>query len=309
MKADGISLSGEDAPITVATGSRRIHDRVLDAPTPGPVRIEAEVASPQGGDRVETGFVTLPRGVRTIDGRSGIVTTERADTTETFLDVPERAIAGATRLVVVLEPGVDAAILDALTFLDLFPYGCVEQTVHRFVPAAWARKALASTGSPDVARLERLADAIRQGYARLVNLRNDDGTYGWFRGGSGDPAMTAFALLGLFEAQALDVAGARDAVNRTAAALRRHRPRGARRRTGARATGRSRRSDRSTRRPTSSRSAAATRSCRCRASPASRSRRCAWSAPTTPRTSPASCSHDAWRMGPRRAGRGARTTA
>jgi len=220
MKADGVELGGEDAPITVAAGSRSIRDRALDARSPGAVRIEAEVTSPQGGDRVETGFATLPRGLKVIDGRSGLVTTERADATQTFLDVPEKAIPGATRLVVALEPGVDAAILDALLYLDLFPYGCVEQTVHRFVPATWARRALSDIGSPDAKRLDQLAEAIRQGYGRLVNLRNDDGTFGWFRGGAGDPAMTAFALMGLSEAAALDVPGSRDAALRTAAALR-----------------------------------------------------------------------------------------
>jgi hypothetical protein len=184
------------------------------------VRIEAEATSAAGGDRVEAAFPVLARGVRSVDGRSGTVSTAGGDATETFLDVPAGAVPGATRLTVVLHPGIDAAILDALAYLDLFPYGCVEQTVERFLPAAWAQRGLEALGSPEAKRRDDLARAVAASVARLRNLGHQDGTFGWWRGGRGDVAMTALALLGFREAMASGVAGADRDVARTAAGLR-----------------------------------------------------------------------------------------
>lgn len=220
MKVEGATLSGEDGTLVVPAGGRKTMDRRIDAPNPGAVKVEAQATSAQGGDRVEATFATMPKGVRRIDGRSGVVSTSGGDASETFLEVPEKAVPGATRLTVVLYPGFDSAILDALTYLELFPYGCVEQTVQRFLPAAWARSGLKEIGSPDALRMEDLAKAMRASVVRLKNLQNPDGSFGWWRGGKGDVAMTALALLGYMEAQKHGVPDTSDPVGRTANALR-----------------------------------------------------------------------------------------
>jgi|GEM_PF-1769495 len=220
LRADGVALAGEDGPITVSPNGRALRDREVSAGAAGPVRLEAELTSAQGGDKVEATLATLARGVRAVEGRTGLVSTAGGDGVETFFDVPEGAVAGATRLTVVLYPDLDAAILDGLAYLEVFPYGCVEQTVHRILPAAWARKALLAAGSPDAKRLDELDQTLRLTVARLRNLANDDGSYGWWRGGRGDVAMTAYALFALAEADRLGVPGAGREVARTQQALR-----------------------------------------------------------------------------------------
>lgn len=220
LRAEGVTLGGADGAISVPPNGRAMRDREVTASATGPVRLEAELTSPQGGDKVEATFGTLPRGVRAVDGRTGLVSAAKGDVVETFFDVPEGAVPGATRLSVVLYPDLDAAILDGLAYLEVFPYGCVEQTVHRVLPAAWARKALLAAGSPDAKRLAELATSLRLTVARLRNLANDDGTYGWWRGGRGDVAMTAYALFALVEADRAGVEGAAREVARTRQALR-----------------------------------------------------------------------------------------
>lgn len=220
LRAEGVTVAGTDGAISVPPNGRAMRDREVTASATGPVRLEAELTSPQGGDKVEATLGTLPRGVRAVDGRTGLVSAAKGDVVETFFDVPEGAVAGATRLSVVLYPDLDAAILDGLAYLEVFPYGCVEQTVHRVLPAAWARKALLAAGSPDAKRLADLETSLRLTVARLRNLANDDGTYGWWRGGRGDVAMTAYALFALVEADRAGVAGAAREVARTRQALR-----------------------------------------------------------------------------------------
>jgi tetratricopeptide (TPR) repeat protein len=184
------------------------------------VRLVGTARGPGGSDRVEASLPVLARGVKRVEGRSGTISTSGADLQETFLDVPEGAVPGATRLTVLLNPGVGSAVLDALAHLDLYPWGCVEQTVHRFLPAVWARAAFAASGSPDAKRLADLDEAVRRGVARLRNLANADGSYGWFPGGSGDVAMTAYALLGLRGAQRAGHAGLEAPIAKAAEALR-----------------------------------------------------------------------------------------
>lgn len=220
VRAEGVSLSGQDGPLTVPAGGRALVDREADAKEAGAVRFEAEFTSPSGGDRVEAALGTLAKGSRFVEGRSGVVSTSAGDTVETFFDVPAGAVKGSTRLTVVLYPDLDAAILDALAYLEVFPWGCVEQTVHRVLPAAAARRALLATGSPDAKRLAELDKLLGQTVARLRNLANDDGSFGWWRGGKGDAGMTALALFAYVEADRVGAPGAPREVERTSAALR-----------------------------------------------------------------------------------------
>ncbi len=222
VEAEGLDLEGGDriTESVVADGGNAVIDRKFDQPRPGRLRIEATATAAGASDRTEVGLAALPRGIAVVEGRTGVIDTKRGGTQETFLDVPEGAIAGATRLAVVLYPGVDAAVLDALLYLELFPYGCVEQTVHRFLPALAAREALRAAGSPDAKRLDTLDEGVRRGAARLANLQHADGSFGWFGGGRGDLAMTAYALLGLAGARDGGVAGLDDAIRRAQGALK-----------------------------------------------------------------------------------------
>jgi uncharacterized protein YfaS (alpha-2-macroglobulin family) len=219
VTASGVEGAGAAETLRLAPHGRGVSDRDLSALNPGAVRVEAQAVAAGAGDRTEARLGTLPRGIRVLDGRSGTVSTDRADLQETFLDVPEGAVPGATKVAVVLYPGIDAAVLDALLYLDLFPYGCIEQTVHRFGPALEARAALLAAGSPEAARLKALDEAARRGAERLRNLQNQDGSFGWFGGGQGDLAMTAYALIGLAGAREAGVKGLDDAVARATGAL------------------------------------------------------------------------------------------
>ncbi len=221
LSASGIDLSGEDERLSIPPGGRAVSDRVFDAPDAGRVKIEASIGAGLVGDAVEVSFGTLPRGLKTMDARSGTSKSEAGALQETFLEVPAGAIPGTTRLTVMVYPGVRDAVMDALLGLSLYPYGCVEQTVHRFLPALQAHRALQASGSLDADRIDALRKAAERGAARLRNLSNSDGSFGWFRGGKGDLAMTAYALRGLVAARADGVAGLDRTIDATAKALRR----------------------------------------------------------------------------------------
>ena len=101
----------------------------------------------------------------------------------------------------------------SLVYLDTFPYGCLEQTVNRFLPAVAARDALGRIGSVDEKWKAALDRAVRQGLLALYSFQNGDGSFGWFGGdivrredrkaapSKGDPLMTAYAILDMERAR------------------------------------------------------------------------------------------------------------
>lgn len=83
-------------------------------------------------------------------------------------------------------------MLDALPYLIDYPYGCTEQTMSRFLPAAVVAKA----HPKDAKDLRRLADVTKASMARLYDFQHDDGGWGWWKEGESDDFMTAYVVWG-----------------------------------------------------------------------------------------------------------------
>lgn len=174
------------------------------APEVGAIKFTARAAEARADgarDGAELAIPTLPFGRHGRAAQSG-TTTEGAVIP---LKLPADIEADSARFALRLSPGYDAVILDSLDYLEGFPYGCLEQSVSRFLPAVAAAAALAKLGVDDPARAERYQKLVRAGLCRLYHMQNPDGGWGWWhrklrRGGgrvASDPRMTAYALFGL----------------------------------------------------------------------------------------------------------------
>ncbi|MEM7517646.1 MAG: alpha-2-macroglobulin, partial [Planctomycetota bacterium] len=108
-------------------------------------------------------------------------------------------------------------------YLIEFPYGCTEQTLSRFVPAAIVANTLHSRGldaeaamarafggiepgSVEATRrgeaskrigLDRLDEVTASGLERLASMQHADGGWGWWSSGASDAHMTAYVVWGL----------------------------------------------------------------------------------------------------------------
>ena len=60
--------------------------------------------------------------------------------------LPELRKVGSSSLVVTLNPSLAGVMLDALPYLADYPYGCVEQTMSRFLPSVLAARSLQNAG-------------------------------------------------------------------------------------------------------------------------------------------------------------------
>jgi uncharacterized protein YfaS (alpha-2-macroglobulin family) len=100
-----------------------------------------------------------------------------------------------------------AQALEGVGGLVEYPYGCVEQTMSRFLPAVAVKDATrhAPIGlPPDVAA--RLPDVLAKGLARLYAFQHDDGGWGWWEHDATDDRMTTYVVHGLARCRVAGVA-------------------------------------------------------------------------------------------------------
>src|SRR4029077_14849919 len=106
---------------------------------------------------MEKGFTVYEHGIEKFISRSGKM---RGDSVTVKLDIPKERRADSTTLSVQAAPSVATRILDALPYLIDYPYGCTEQTMSRFLPAAISAKTLRDLGMKPEDAMERVFGGI-----------------------------------------------------------------------------------------------------------------------------------------------------
>ena len=125
--------------------------RVLDE---GDAVVRMQALTDEESDAMEWTVPCKIHGMLKREAVSGVVAPDAASGT-IRLTVPAQRRADQTRLVVNVSPTIAASMIDALPFLIDYPYGCTEQTLNRFLPAAITQKTLLDMGID----LETIRDA------------------------------------------------------------------------------------------------------------------------------------------------------
>lgn len=166
------------------------------AATAGTGLVTATVRTGAGNDVVELPLAIKPFGAPDRWSTAGQASPAA---TATFT-VPFNAVAEATELTIHLAPSLALGLLDGLDALIDYPYGCVEQTMSRLLPAAVAARAYADLGIPNP-KSSGLPDIMSQGVQRLYGFQHESGGWGWFYDDDGGVYLTAYVLLGLTAVQ------------------------------------------------------------------------------------------------------------
>ncbi len=122
-------------------------------------------------------------------------------------ELPEKRKPALTQVELTLSPTLLAVMFDALPYLAQYPYGCVEQTLSRFVPATIARRAVKDLNLPASRVPAQLDDMTQKGLERLYGFQHGDGGWGWWQSDPTNLWMTAYVVssLSLAKAAGLDV--------------------------------------------------------------------------------------------------------
>jgi len=182
----------------------------------GEATLELAAHAGAEGDGMQVTVPVLEDGIQQATATSGRLASD-ATTLALTLSLPAPLDPARTEAHLLLSPSHASALLDALPYLIDYPYGCVEQTMSRFLPAVVVKKALVDLGfdaavverrfvaRPTVvadrrrsAGFDKLDDVIEQSIARLRDAQLGNGGYGWWPGQEmSDPWMTAYVGWGL----------------------------------------------------------------------------------------------------------------
>jgi alpha-2-macroglobulin len=239
LLSNGKPAKGEQSSVEVkANGEARVH-WVVAAQKAGNAKLKVTARADKHADAMERDFIVHEHGVEKLVARSGKL---RGDDVTIKLDLPKERDPNTTTLTVQITPSMAVTMLDALPYLIDYPYGCVEQTMSRFLPAAITARTLKDLGlnaetvmnrmfggvEPEHAdkthpegkkNLQLLDEMIGQGLDRLYNFQHADGGWGWWKEGESDHFMTAYAVWGLTLARDAGVQIKSDALERGAGFL------------------------------------------------------------------------------------------
>ena len=144
------------AGLKLAAGEEKRADWSIKIVSPGDAEIQVTATTATASDGVKMSFPVLVHGVQRFDGKSGEIKGD--GTTKIALNFPKERQMGASRLNVQLNPSLAGQMLEALPYLADYPYGCVEQTMSRFLPTVIVQKTLRQSGV-DLETLRKRAQA------------------------------------------------------------------------------------------------------------------------------------------------------
>lgn len=115
------------------------------------------------------------------------------------IQVPKDATFATLKLST--SPSLAAGLIDSLEYLVGYPYGCVEQTMSRFLPSVLVKQALDKLQIRNEKIEKELPKQVEDGLTRLYAFQHDDGGWGWWESDDSQPYETAYVLYGLLQAK------------------------------------------------------------------------------------------------------------
>ena len=181
-------------------GTDRI-DWAVKIKKPAEVSFSAVLTSGTGGDMETRTYPILVHGILQTRAKSGMI--REKDTIN--LSFPENSDPLNRKVRIDYAPTLAYSLFSGLEYLTGYPYGCVEQTMSRFLPNLYVDQALQRLSMRDDSLHAKILTYTEKGVERLTQLQNHNGSWGWWGGsGSGDGRMTAYVISGLSYAKQHD---------------------------------------------------------------------------------------------------------
>ncbi|HEX6623677.1 MAG TPA: alpha-2-macroglobulin family protein, partial [Pyrinomonadaceae bacterium] len=181
-------------------GEHRVNWRV-SVPATGELKVLVKALTDAESDAVEIAIPVVPRGLKVTRAESAVFSEDEAEKSFNF-NLPANADQNTRTFKVEVTPTVAGSLFGALDYLTGYPYGCVEQTMSRFLPTVIVSQTLQNVESATVRDTNDIGRKVRRGLRRLYNFQHQDGGWGWWKDDETDPWMTAYVVDGLAQARA-----------------------------------------------------------------------------------------------------------
>ncbi|HEX7897430.1 MAG TPA: MG2 domain-containing protein [Planctomycetota bacterium] len=201
MTAEGLDVQGElKKVVRVASQGQERIDWKAKVRTAGAAVLTVKALATGDSDAMKLTVPVLAHGAMRWESKGGIVEGKVVEK----VTIPDGPAREAAELVVVLSPTHAAMVLDALEYLAGYPYGCVEQTMSRFLPTVVVSQALQKLGIEKKELQAELPNMVSAGLQRLYNFQQQDGGWGWWQNDKSNPWTTAYVVMGLAMAKNAD---------------------------------------------------------------------------------------------------------
>jgi uncharacterized protein YfaS (alpha-2-macroglobulin family) len=198
MEGDGVKLESTGVMNgSIPSGGEQRFDYLFSAPESGEAVLTSKSLTDEESDAMQLKLPILPHGTMKQYNLNGEVENEIVQS----IGISEEFDPGSFTCVLTVSPSIAAAIFPALEYLAGYPYGCVEQTMSRFIPTAIVAKTVSELGVYNQKLEYRLPAMMSAGLKRLYKFQHADGGWGWWQNDSTSPYMTAYVVFGLTLAQ------------------------------------------------------------------------------------------------------------
>ncbi len=200
FRSENVSLVSGQATreIVLKPDSEQRLDFVVKADNPnGHAVVWAEALTNEESDAMEIRVPLQATGLKL----SKSIIADFADVTKTeykTMEIPSGTDLRSSGMHVTIDPSLASTILTSMDDLIGYPYGCVEQTMSRFLPTVIVANAFGKLNAPisEATRTE-LPKMVNKGMSRLYSFQHSDGGWGWWENDNSNPFMTAYVIYGL----------------------------------------------------------------------------------------------------------------
>jgi uncharacterized protein YfaS (alpha-2-macroglobulin family) len=176
----------------VPKGGSKTYDFKIYASYPGEAEFTLIAKGEESYDALTLKLPVLSHGMERILSISKILSGERSEFEFELPEDIENYYSG-----IYISPSYQNAVLSSLKELVGYPYGCVEQTMSKFLPDVAVKDIIQKAGIVDPFFEVELPKMIEKGLQRLYNFQHPDGGWGWWENDETHPFNTSYVLYGL----------------------------------------------------------------------------------------------------------------
>ncbi len=196
-----IETAAETTATIPANGSQKLTWPVT-VDTDGATVIVTMTARAETGGLADAVEITLP--VYRYSTPEVVGTSGQVGPGETRLEsilVPANAEPDRGGLDVMVEPSLAAGMRGGLSYLEHYPYECVEQTMSRFLPNVATYLALSELGIERPGLKAQLEQEVSVGLQKIYGKQHIDGGWGWWQTDDSNVVVSAYVIFGLAKAR------------------------------------------------------------------------------------------------------------